>query len=50
MAIPESQLETWSQQGATTTAQSTYRSIQTALQADTSLIKYLDYDVYLQGS
>lgn len=50
MSIPELQLETWSQQGATTTAQTTYQSVQTALRADTSLIKYYDFDVYLQGS
>ena len=50
MAIPESQLEPWSHQGATTTAQTTYESIQSALSADTSSIRYKDYDVYLQGS
>ena len=50
MGIPESQLETWSRQGATVTAQTTYESIRTALSADTSLIKYENYDIYLQGS
>ena len=50
MGIPESQLETWSRQGATTTAVSTHESIRKALSADTSLITYQDYDSYLQGS
>src|SRR6266446_1849281 len=50
MPIPESQLETWSHQGAVTTSSATYRSIQTALAADSSPIKGKDYEVYLQGS
>jgi len=50
MAIPESQLEPWSHQGATTTAKTTYESIQSALSASTSPIRHKDYDVYLQGS
>ncbi len=50
MPIPESQLETWSHQGAITTASVTYRSIQTALSANSSSIKDKDYEVYLQGS
>lgn len=49
MPIPESQLETWSHQGAVTTAKQTHESIRSALQ------KYdwpdgVKYKVYLQGS
>jgi predicted nucleotidyltransferase len=50
MPIPESQLETWSHQGAVISSSATYRSIQTALAADSSPIKGKDYEVYLQGS
>lgn len=50
MSIPESQLETWSHQGAVTTSSATYRSIQTALKADTSPIKDKVHEIYLQGS
>lgn len=50
MSIPESQLETWSHQGAVTTSSATYQSIQTALKADTSPIKDKVHEIYLQGS
>jgi len=50
MAFPESQLETWSHQGAVTTSSATYRSIQTALAASSSPTREKDYEVYLQGS
>ncbi len=50
MPIPESQLETWSHQGAVVTSSTTYRSIQTALGAGTSPIREKNYEVYLQGS
>src|SRR5467141_4351675 len=50
MPIPESQLVTWSHQGAVTTSGATYRSVQTALSAPSSPIRSTDYDVYLQGS
>jgi hypothetical protein len=50
MPIPESQLETWSHQGAVTTAKSTHESIRIALAANTSPIRTLDHEVYLQGS
>lgn len=56
MAIPESQLETWSNQGATVTAQNTHKYIRIALNADTSslkkkgLIEGRDFEIYLQGS
>lgn len=49
MAIPSSQLETWSHQGATATAQATHTSVRNAL----SSYQWPDsvrYDDYLQGS
>lgn len=49
MAIPESQLETWSNRGATTTAEQTHNSIRNAFESYTWPTDIL-YDVYLQGS
>lgn len=49
MAIPESQLETWSHQGAVTSASAIYQRIRDALQADTTL-SVRNFDVFLQGS
>lgn len=52
MAIPESQLETWSNQGAVTTSSGVYNSVQTALRANNSPIynRLGDIEIYLQGS
>lgn len=56
MPIPESQLETWSKQGATTTAITTHTSIRLALTDDRSpltrkgLREGTDFEIYLQGS
>jgi Nucleotidyltransferase domain len=54
MAIPESQLDTWSHQGATTTASATHLSIRTALTAGVSAlqgkVKDGNVEIYLQGS
>lgn len=50
MAIPESQLRTWSHQGAVTTARQTHESIRTALGKYTQWPNGIDYEVYLQGS
>lgn len=50
MTIPESQLETWSNQGATVSAQATHESIRLALFAPGSSLAGKDIDVYLQGS
>ena len=54
MAIPESQLETWSNQGATVISQRTHTSIRGALNADGSPFKDKvasgEIEVYLQGS
>lgn len=49
MAIPESQLETWSHQGAVASASAIYQRIRDALQADTTL-SVRNFDVSLQGS
>lgn len=45
MPIPESQLQTWSNQGATTKSQNTYASIQNALRS-----LFVKPEIYLQGS
>lgn len=50
MPIPESQLETWSHQGAVVSSAATYQSIQTALTASTSPVRGKNFEVYLQGS
>jgi hypothetical protein len=49
MPIPESQLETWSHQGAVTTAKKTHESIRAALKAY-NWPSGVQYEVYLQGS
>lgn len=50
MPIPESQLETWSHQGAITTSSATYESLKNALGAQASTIRQKGYELYLQGS
>src|SRR5437762_829029 len=54
MPIPESQIETWSRQGAVSSSAATYQSIRTALTAATSPVRNRiltgEADVYLQGS
>jgi len=50
MAIPESQLETWSHQGAVTTAKNTYASIKANLQSADASYAEKDTQPYLQGS
>jgi len=49
MGIPESQLETWSHQGAVTTAKATHYSIRKALDSF-EWTEGVKYEVYLQGS
>ena len=49
MSIPESQLETWSHQGAITTAKATHESIGKALDSSEKLSQ-VKPEVYLQGS
>jgi hypothetical protein len=50
MAIPQSQLETWSHQGSVTQSSTTYATVKRALEAADS--KYADksFEVFLQGS
>lgn len=54
MSIPERQLDSWSNQGAVTTAKSTHQSVRTALSANSSPIQDRlssgKVEVYLQGS
>jgi len=49
MGIPESQLETWSHQGAITTAKDTHKSIRNVLYSY-EWPNGVDFEVYLQGS
>lgn len=50
MAIPESQLETWCNQGAITTSSQAYASIKAAIDHVNSDVKNRNPEVYLQGS
>lgn len=50
MSIPESQLETWCNQGATVTSAAAYTSIKTALGDPKSKVRDLNPEIYLQGS
>ncbi len=48
--IPESQLETWSHQGAITSAKATADSVKNALNSYTGWPTDISFEVYLQGS
>lgn len=50
MAIPESQLETWSHLGAVTTAKATADSIKNVLDSYSDWPAGIDFEVYLHGS
>jgi hypothetical protein len=50
MAIPESQLETWSHQGSVTQSKTTYQTIRNALTASNASYADKSFDVFLQGS
>lgn len=50
MSVPESQLLTWSHQGAVDSAEATHASLRTALSQFDRWPAGLDYEVYLQGS
>jgi len=50
MAIPESQLETWSHQGSVTQSAQTYDLIQRVLNDSTSPYYPKDFSIFLQGS
>jgi hypothetical protein len=49
MAIPETKLKAWAQQGAVESSKRTHEAIRTALDAYSWPVQY-SYDVYLQGS
>lgn len=50
MAIPESQLDTWSHQGSVAQSSTTYATIKNALEANGSAYAAKDFKVFLQGS
>jgi hypothetical protein len=50
MAIPESQLDTWSRQGSITQSSGTYQSIRAALLKDSAAYATKRPEVFLQGS
>ncbi|MEZ5406312.1 MAG: nucleotidyltransferase [Verrucomicrobiia bacterium] len=50
MAIPESQLETWSHQGSITQSKETYATIKAALESPKALYADKSFEVCLQGS
>jgi hypothetical protein len=50
MAIPESQLETWSKQGSVTQSSTTYQIISNALRDSKAVYADKKFEVFLQGS
>ena len=50
MAIPESQLDTWSHQGSVQQSSTTYQTIRSALLTDDSGYAKKSFEVFLQGS
>lgn len=50
MAIPESQLDTWSHQGSITQSSTTYNSVKSVLESTGSPYSSKNYKVFLQGS
>lgn len=50
MAIPESQLDTWSHQGSITQSSTTYATVKRALEANDTKYATKNFEVYLQGS
>ncbi len=50
MAIPETQLETWSHQGAMATSRDTYATIKRALEDSKARYSNRSFEVFLQGS
>ncbi|MCB0537196.1 MAG: nucleotidyltransferase [Bacteroidetes bacterium] len=50
MAIPETQLETWSHQGSITNSANTGNSVKTAIESYTGFPEGVKFKVYLQGS
>lgn len=50
MAIPESQLETWSRQGSVPQSRDTYATVKLALEANDTPYRSKSFKVFLQGS
>ena len=50
MAIPETQLETWSHQGSVAQSSSTYATIKNTLEEAGTAYNDKNYKVFLQGS
>ena len=50
MTIPQSQLQTWANQGATDAAERTHHSLKRALEAYKKWPDGVTYETYLQGS
>lgn len=50
MAIPETQLVTWSHQGSTSQSASTYETIKNALEDPAAPFSVKNFDIFLQGS
>lgn len=50
MAIPESQLDTWSRQGSITQSSSTYNTIKSVLEASSTPYASKNFEVFLQGA
>jgi hypothetical protein len=50
MAIPESQLETWSHQGSISQSSTTYATVKRALEAPSTKYASKNFEVFLQGS
>lgn len=50
MAIPESQLDTWSHQGSVTQSSNTYATVKRALEATDTKYASKSFEVFLQGS
>ena len=50
MAIPETQLDTWSHQGAVTQSRDTYATVKRALESDRAQYKSRNFQSFLQGS
>ena len=50
MAIPASQLETWSHQGSITQSSTTYNTVKSVLETSDTPYTTKSYSVFLQGS
>src|SRR5271156_6033244 len=50
MSIPETQLETWSHQGAVQTSKDTYATIKRALETSGAGYANRNFEIFLQGS